>query len=81
MCCNFKKLFTNIHQLWRVATAMNAEQRELKRPLHLTCVHTLPRNVMIDKIVTKYCNFTQISVKKTRALIQKNYLPQINWWR
>ena len=41
----------NFHQMWHIATAMNAEQCALNYPLYLTCVYTyIPCNVTRAKM-------------------------------
>jgi len=43
-------LFTNIHQIWHVATTIKEKECTLKlTSVHLTCVHTLLCNDAIDK--------------------------------
>jgi len=64
-------LVTKFHQIWQVAAAINTEQCLLNCPLHLEFVHTLPCYVIRDRIVRKYCNFTQLSAKLTQDLRQK----------
>ena len=65
-------MFTNFHQIWQTAAAINVKQCVLKLFTSPdVCTHTLPCNVARDRIVTKYCNFISFQQKCTQTLRQK----------
>jgi len=57
-------LYTNFHQIRQVGAAINAEQCVLKLSKFTCCVYTHYLVMLrLDRIRTKYCNFTELSAE------------------